>query len=161
MQLIMKNIIYILLFIVSIVVNAQTKESDYYRFYKGGKKYLKPIKHVLFDSSASHMERKKDKQNIYFHINGESFVHKKKYKVDTCSINILQKIKIDNAADLQQNAYNYFKNKKEEVEKKSNNKIQILFPPTGFHPYFKVYVLEKTKENKLIKYEVDWEYSSF
>ena len=157
----MKNIIYILLLIISIVANAQTKESDYFRFYKGGEKYLKPIKYVFFDSSASDTERKKDKQNIYFHIKGESFVHKKIHKVDTCSINVLQKIKLDNPANLQQNAYNYFKKKKEEVERKSNNKINVLPPITGFYTYFKVYVLEKTTNNKLLKYEVDWEHSSF
>jgi hypothetical protein len=35
------------------------------------------------------------------------------------------------------------------------------FPVTAIHPYFKVYVLEKTSNDKLIKYEVDWEYSDF
>lgn len=157
----MKNIIYILPFIVSTIVNAQIKESDYYRFYKGGEKYLKPVKFVLFDSDSSNVEKKMDKQKIYFHIKGESFVHKKNHKVDTCSINFLQKIKLDNPVDLQQNAYKYFKQKKQEVERKTNNKIHILYPVTDFSPYFKVYILEKTKDNRLLKYEVDWEYSTF
>lgn len=157
----MKNIIYILFFIVSTIVNAQIKESDYYSFYKGGEKYLKPVKYVLFDSSASYAERKIGKQGIYFHIKGESFVHKKNHIVDTCSIIFLQKTKLDNPADLQKNAYKYFKNKKEEVEKRTNNKFHILFPLTDFHPYFKIYILEKTKNNRLLKYEVDWEYSNF
>lgn len=92
---------------------------------------------------------------------GESFVYKQNYAVDTCAINFLQKIKLDNPADLQQNAYKYFKRKKEEIERKANNKIHILYPVSDFSPYFKVYILEKINNNKLIKYEVDWEYSAF
>lgn len=157
----MKKNIYIIFLIVTSFVNAQTKESDYFQFYKGGEKYLKPVKYVLFDSSANHTERKKDKQKTYFHIKGESFVHKKEHKVDTCSIIFLQKIKLDDPVYLQQNAFKYFKNKKEEVERKSNNKRRILFPITGYNTYFKVYVLEKTRTNRLLKYEVDWEYSDF
>jgi hypothetical protein len=157
----MKNIIYIVFFLVSIVANSQTKETDYFRFYKGGEKYLKPIKYVLFDSLASNTVRKKDKQRICFYIDRNRFVHKKNYKIDTCSINVLQKIKLENPDNLQENVYNYFKNKKEEVEKKTNNKAYVLPPTTGFYPYFKVYILERTKDDKLLKYEVDWEYSSF
>lgn len=146
---------------VSTIVNAQIKESDYYSFYKGGEKYLKPVKYVLFDSVSSTAEKIIDKQKIYFNIKGESFVYKKSHTVDTCSIIFLQKIKLDNPADLQENAYKYFKKKKEEVEKKANNKIQILYPPTDFSSYFKIYILEKTKSNKLVKYEVEWLYSNF
>jgi hypothetical protein len=157
----MKNVIYILFLVVTTFVNAQTKDSDFYRFYKGGDNYLKPIKYVFFDSTASYANKKIGEQKIYFYIKGEKFVHKKNYKVDTCSINFLQKIKLDNPADLQQNAYLYFKNKKEDVEKKSKNKTPILFPVAGFNKYFKVYILEKKGTNQLLKYEVDWEYSSF
>lgn len=157
----MKNIIYIIFFIASTSLNAQTKESDYFTLYKGGEKYLKPVKYVLFDSLNPNTERKKDKQKIYFHIMGESFVYKKNYAVDTCPINFLQKIKLDNPADLQKNAYKYFKNKKQEVERKTNSKLPVLNPVTNFFPYFKVYIFERKNNNKLIKYEVDWEYSSF
>ncbi len=86
---------------------------------------------------------------------------KKNHTVDTCSVDLLQKIKLDNPSDLEQNAFLYFKNKKEEIEKKSDNKTLILFPVAGFNKYFKVYVLEKIKNDKLLKYEVDWEYSTF
>ncbi len=34
-------------------------------------------------------------------------------------------------------------------------------PTSRKHLYFKVYILEKTTNNRLIKYEVDWEYSDF
>jgi hypothetical protein len=157
----MKNIIYILFFIASTFINAQTKESDCYTFYKGGEKYLKPVKYILYDSLNPNMQRKKDKQKKYFHIMGESFVYEQNYAADTCTINFLKKIKLENPADLHQNAYKYFKKKKQEVERKANNKFQVLYPVTDFYPYFKVYILERTDKNKLIKYEVDWEYSSF
>jgi len=157
----MKNVIYILFFIASTFLNAQTQDSDYFTFYKGGEKYLKPVKYVLFDSLQPNTERKKDKQKIYFHIMGESFVHNKNYTVDTCAINFLQKIKLDDPEDLQENAYKYFKKKKQEEERKTNKKLPVLNPVTGFSPYFKVYILEKSNNNKVIKYEVDWIYSSF
>lgn len=158
----MKNIIYILLLFISyIAVSAQTKKSDYYVLYKGGEKYLKPVKYILFDSLANNAGKKKDNQKVYFHIAGESFVYEKNNKVDTCSSNFLQKNKLENPADLKKNAYKYFKNKKNEVERKSNNKLHILNPPIDFYPYFKIYILERTKNNKLLKYEVDWVYSSF
>ena len=157
----MRNLIYILFLVATTFVNAQTKASDFFRFYKGGDKYLKPIKYVFFDSTASAAQKKKVKNEIYFYIKRETFVYKKTHKVDTCSVELLQKIKLDNPADLKQIAFLYFKNKKEEVEKKSNNRTPILFPVAGFNNYFKVYVLEKIKNDKLLKYEVDWEYSNF
>lgn len=157
----MRNLIYILLILVTTFVNAQTKESDFYSFYKGGDKYLKPVKYVLFHSTASSAKKNKVKHEIYFYIKGETFVYKKKHHVDTCSVDLLQKIKLDDPADLQQNAFHYFKNKKEEVERKSNNRTPILFPIAGFNKYFKVYILEKKGRNQLLKYEVDWEYSNF
>ncbi len=42
----MKNYICIFFLTVSTFINAQTKESDYFRFYRGGEKYLKLIKYV-------------------------------------------------------------------------------------------------------------------
>lgn len=157
----MKNVFYILLILVTTFVNAQTKESDFYSFYKGGDKYLKPIKYVLFDSTANYVEKKIIQDVIYFNIKREQFVYKKNHNLDTCSLDFIGKIKLDNPADLEQNAFLYFKNKKEEIEKKSNNKTLILFPVAGFNNYFKVYVLEKNAKNQLLKYEVDWEYSNF
>ncbi|MEZ7498443.1 hypothetical protein QO200_06795 [Flavobacterium sp. Arc3] len=157
----MKNVFYILFLVATTFVNAQTKASDFFRFYKGEDKYLKPIKYVFFDSTVSNAVKKKVKHEIYFYIKGETFVYKKNHKADTCSVDLLQKIKLDNPADLQQNAFHYFKNKKEEVKRKSNNRTSIIFPVAGFNKYFKVYVLEKIKNDKLLKYEVDWEYSNF
>lgn len=147
--------------LVTTFVNAQTKENDFYSFHKEGDKYLKPIKYVLFDSTASYAEKKIIQDVIYFNIKGEQFVYKKKHNVDTCSVDFIEKIKLDNPANLEQNAFLYFKNKKEEIEKKSNNKTLILFPVAGFNNYFKVYVLEKKTRNQLLKYKVDWEYSNF
>jgi hypothetical protein len=157
----MKNIFYILLILVTTFVNAQTKESDFYSFYKGGDKYLKPVKYVIFDSTASYTKKKILQDITYFDIKGERFVRTKSHKIDTCSVDFIEKIKLENPADLNQNAFLYFKNKKEEIEKKSNHKILILFPVASFNNYFKVYILEKKSRNQLLKYEVDWEYSNF
>jgi hypothetical protein len=59
-----RNIFYLLLILVSPFVNAQTKASDFFRFYKGGDKYLKPVKYVLFDSTASNAVKQKVKGNL-------------------------------------------------------------------------------------------------
>lgn len=50
---------------------------------------------------------------------------KKNHTVDTCSVDFIEKIKLDNPSDLEQNAFLYFKNKKEEIEK--NQIIRRLF----------------------------------
>jgi len=63
----MKNLIYILFLVSTTFSNAQTKESDFYSFFKRGDKYLKPVKYVLFDSTASSESKKKVKHEIYFY----------------------------------------------------------------------------------------------
>jgi hypothetical protein len=157
----MKIFICSLLLIVVNSITAQTKSNDYFSFYKGGEKYLKPIKYVLFDmEKESEAIKRKNEKKIYFTIKNERFVFDiKKHKKDTCSVAILKTIKLENPANLQNEGYQFFKKKKEEVEKKKN--VKLIYPPAGFESYFKVYVLEKTNNNKLIKYEVDWEYSDF
>jgi hypothetical protein len=45
------------------------------------------------------------------------------------------------------------------VERK--NKVKILYPIAGFNDYFKIYILEKIVNDKVIKYEVDWKHSVF
>lgn len=161
MQLIMKNHMTFFSLLITIFINAQTKESDYFRFFKDGEKYLKLIKYVYFDSTISHNQKTRIEQKIYFYIDDESFSHKKNHQIDTCSITFLKKIKLSKPSGLQQDTYEYFKSKKKEQEKIMNNRFQILFPVKSFQNYVKVYVLEKNSSNKLIKYEVDWEDSMF
>lgn len=36
-----------------------------------------------------------------------------------------------------------------------------MYPPTDFCKYFIIFVLEKTHQNTLFKYKVDWEYNLF
>lgn len=157
----MKTYICMLLLVVVNSITAQTKENNYFIFYKGGERYLKPIKYVLFDiEKDSETENRKNKGKIYFHIKSESFIFDMiKHKRDTCSIDVLKTIKLENPINLENEACKFFIKKKEEVEKKKN--VKLVYPPAGCQSYFKVYILEKTDNNKLIKYEVDWEYSDF
>ena len=157
----MKTIIYILFLAASLFTNAQKKEKDYNIFYRGGDPNLKPIKYVLFDSTISYSKKKIDNNQLNFHIDGESFIHKKNQTIDTCSIDFLQKVKLENPADLQKEEYNYFKKKKKEFENSGHIKIPNSLPISSTHLYFKVFILEKVKGNKVLKYEVDWIYSSF
>ncbi|SFN59476.1 hypothetical protein SAMN05444143_1323 [Flavobacterium succinicans] len=102
-----------------------------------------------------------DGHKLYFYIDGQRFLHKKNYKIDTCSNTFLKKIKLSKPSSLQQETYEYYKSKKKEQEKKMNNGTLLLFPVTGFHNYVKVYVLKKVNTGKLLKYEVDWNDSVF
>lgn len=155
----MKKYIYLLVFLTINSISAQTKLSDYFTFYKGGDKYLKPIKYVMFDSSLSENIKTEDKEWIYFKIKGERFkFDKKKNQKDSCPLDILKKIKLENPTQLNNEGYKFYKKKKEEIEKEKN--VTLVYPPAGFQSYLKVYILEKIS-NKIIKYEVDWEYSDF
>ncbi|RXM44888.1 hypothetical protein, partial [Flavobacterium sp. YO12] len=80
------------------------------------------------------------------------------HKKESCSLESLSKIKLENPANLQNDGYKFFKKKKEEVEKVE--KIKLIYPPTGYQTYFKIFVLKKIR-NGIFKYEVDWEYSNF
>ncbi|CAA9203743.1 hypothetical protein FLA105534_04925 [Flavobacterium bizetiae] len=156
----MKKYIYLLMLLVINSITAQTKPTDYFSFYKGGERYLKPIKYVMFDSSKNDNSKTEYKQIIYFQIKQQLFkFDAKNNSSDTCSVDILKKISLENPAELENDAIAFFKNKKKEVE--SKNKVKLLYPPGGYNSFFKIYVLEKVKSNKIIKYEVNFQDSSF
>ncbi|AYN06109.1 hypothetical protein [Flavobacterium sp. 140616W15] len=155
-----KKICLIILLTINFIINAQKKESDYFTFYKGGGKYLKPLKYVLFIPKEGNVKTEEGRKKI-FKIGSERFVFDKdKHKVDTSSVRFLNNIKLEKTTKLRDNEVVFYKNeiKKTEIYKKSG--FSYPFPITKVHPYFKIYLLEKT-DMKLIKYEVDWEYSDF
>ena len=86
----MKKFICLLLCLVINFINAQTKSSDYFSLYKGGEKYLKPVKYILFEiQKDNEVEKKEDESKIYFYKKRQRFVFDvKKHKKDTCSITI-------------------------------------------------------------------------
>lgn len=154
----MKTNITILFFLLVNFISGQTKESDYYTFSKGGDKHLKPLKYVLFNPKENTKTQKDGK--IYFKIKSERFVFENgKNKTDICPVSFLKTIKLENCAKLREDEVLFYKNeiKKTDIYKKSG--FSAPFPVTSIHPYFKVYVVEKISNGKLIKYEVDWEYS--
>ena len=157
----MKKRICFLVFLMMNFISAQTKSSDYFSLYKGGEKYLKPVKYILFEiQKDNEVEKKEDESKIYFYIKRQRFIFDlKKHKKDTCSTVILKKLKLENAENLQNEACEFFKKKKDEVEKQK--KVTLIYPPVGCQSYFKVYIIEKINNNELIKYEVDWEYLEF
>lgn len=138
----------------------QSQESDFFNFYKGGNNYKKPVKYVLFDMSAGDIKKEIDNK-IYFYMGGETFIFDSKInKKDTCLVDKF-KFTLDRSEDLQQKAYQFYKEKKQMEERKMKLKNPILYPVTDFSPYFQIYVLEKTHKNTLLKHEVDWIYSTF
>ncbi|RKR11130.1 hypothetical protein C8C83_2826 [Flavobacterium sp. 90] len=157
----MKTNITILFFLLVNFLSGQTKESDYYSFYKGGNKSLKPIKYILFNSKENDAKVQREGK-IYFKIKSERFVFdKKKHRADTCLVSFLNNIKLENIAKLRENEVLYYKTESKKTDAYKKSGFIPPFPVTSIHPYFKVYVVEKIKNDKLIKYEVDWEYSDF
>jgi hypothetical protein len=43
----------------------QSQESDFFKFYKGGNNYKKPVKYVLFDISARDIKKKLTIRSIF------------------------------------------------------------------------------------------------
>lgn len=152
----MRNLFLTLLMGFSILSHSQEKESDYFVFNKGGKKYLKPIKYILFDS-------KKDKKNIdntntYFYIKGRKFLFSKKnQKVDTCNIKFLKNIKFSNISNLEKEVYDFYIKKMKEDDY-WKDKIKKHPMPIKINSYVKV-ILVSLENNSLIKYDVTWELS--
>jgi len=156
----MKKLIYLSVCLLINFLSAQTKSSDYFSFYKGGEKYLKPVKYLLFDSNVSDNKKVEDKERIYFQIKKEQFKFDSTKNINSSyTYDILEKVKFEDPEKLESSAYKFFKKKKEEVEKEK--KIKLVFPPAGYHSYYKIYILEKVNKNKIIMYEVSWINSTF
>lgn len=118
------------------------------------------MKYVLFDSSTGDVKKEVDNKT-YFYMGGETFIFDSRIdKLDSC-ITDQTKFTISKSKDLQEKAYQFYKEKKQIEERKMKLKNPILYPVTDFSAYFKIYVLEKTNKNTLLKHEVDWIYSTF
>lgn len=140
---------------------SQSKSSEYFSFYKGGNNYEKPTKYVLFDLARGD-SKKEGGTLIYFYMEGQTFIfNSKRNKVDSCKIEFLKKITLDNPRDLQEKAYSFYKEKKLIEENKMKLKNPIPYPVSDFSSYFKIILLEKTTTGCLINYDVSWKYSSF
>ncbi len=84
----MKKIFLILLLFGATTIYSQTTSS--YFFYINGKKFVKPVKYILYNYTKD--AKKTSKKRIYFYIQGEMFVFlSKKHKLDTCNIKCLKK----------------------------------------------------------------------
>lgn len=148
----MKTLNYFIFLIVLItnVVNAQKKENDYYSIYKEGKKYLKPVKYILLDKSSKKVVNPITRK-ISFYIENQVFIHDTTHhEKDTCSTDVLSKIEVITIENLFKDEY------KEHTEKTKLENIKM--PPPLNHYNLKVFIIEKTNTEKVVKYEVDWVY---
>ena len=156
----MKKIFSVVVFCLSFSIFGQSKVSDFFNFYKGGNKYKKPLKYVLFDSAAGDIKKEVDNKTC-FYMGGETFIFDSKInKLEDCTTD-QAKFTISESEDLQEKAYQFYKEKKQLEQKKSKLKNPSPYPVTDFSRYFKIFVLEKTNQNTLLKYEVDWIHSTF
>ena len=138
---------------IAISLNAQKSRND--NFYIDGEKFQKPIKYILFNPKTDHKVGNGTK--IYFHFENESFQFQRNMqRLDTCDIDYFQKIKFENADKLSQSEYLFVQ---EILEKKNLIEFRALYldPQIEFHPYFKIFIIEK-KDNVVIQYEVSWDY---
>ena len=151
----MKTIILIVLIGLNISTYSQDKENDFFVFYKGGKKYLKPIKYLLFNPKED-KKKETNKSEIYFYIKNERYkFSKKNHKTDTCNVKYLKKIVLAKAKKLANEEFE-FREEKLKEDKSLKNKLPV--PLTKLHQYFRVFIIVKNLK-EIIKYEVDWEYS--
>lgn len=140
---------------------SQSKDSDFFSFYKGGHNLEKPIKYILFDISNRNCKKEIDNK-IFFYIGGETFIFDSKInKIKLLDYDYLKKHKIEDATKLSDNEYLYFKKTTTEYQKHTKLPIPNSMPVSRNHKYFKVFVFEQKNTKTLIKYEVDWIYSSF
>lgn len=152
----MKCRILILLLISSSLIFSQEDQENYFSFYKGGVKYLKPIKYLLFNPNTD--KKIQNNKDIYFFIGGERFkFYENRAKTDTLNLKFLEQIKISNAIDLTNDEYRYYNRMvTEDGFWKKTLKSKPPMPITKTHQYFKIYILENN-EGKIIRRVVDWE----
>lgn len=155
----MKKNIYLFIFL--FVVNSysqEEKDNDYFVFYKGGEKHLKPVKYVFFNVELH--QKIVAKSDIFFHFENEEFKFSKNtHKMDSCHVSYLRKINFSNVNELSNEEFEFYQN---EIDKENYWKGKMPKPPipiNTLHQFFKVFVLERHKDI-LLKYEVDWTYTS-
>ena len=140
--------------LVFITLNAKQVERD--SFLIDGVKFQKPLKYVFFNSEKD--SKKKEGKMLYFHIGNESFQFRvDTNKTDTCEVNCLQKIKMEDVDKLALLEERFVRKILEDMNLTEFSSL-YLDPQIEFHPYFKVIIIEK-KEDEIIKYEADWDYT--
>jgi hypothetical protein len=138
--------------------NSQNQSDDYFIFYKGGKKYQKPKKYILFEKEKG--ERIENASGIYFYIQGNRFKYTNDdYDIDTISVSSLKNIHLSKVNSLTDEELEFHKKM---IDKdgywKELFETRPPIPITKNHPYFQVFILEK-ENGKILKYRVNWEYS--
>jgi hypothetical protein len=141
-----------------ISLSSQNQSDDYFTFYKGGKKYLKPKKYILFEEEKG--KKVENASGTYFYIEGNRFKYsKKEYDVDTLNISYLENIHLSKVNDLIDKELEFHKKM---IDKdgywKELFETRPPIPISKNHLYFRVFILKK-ENGKVLKYRVSWEYS--
>jgi len=128
---------------------SQTRDKDYYTLVKNGEKYLKPNRYIMSNDKKNISS---NSEEIIFYINKQKFKYdRKKNEIDTCSVFVLDNIKISNIKQLFNDEYE---------EHRSKLKLEELnFPPPPNHYNLKIFIIEKISSKQVVKYEVDWIYT--
>lgn len=151
----MRNLFIISTLLLSFFLNAQNKTEDYFMIEKH--RFLKPVKYLLFNSQEDQVSKTNDIS--YFHIGNERFQFKHaKHRVDTCKNSNFAKLQFENINNLLHDEQAFIEKKIKELNLWDIRAL-YLDPQVEFHPYFKIIIIEKN-DNQIIKYEVDWDYTS-
>ena len=147
-----KRIILFSLLLVCSTLTSQTRDKDYYTLVKNGRKYLKPVKYIMLNDKNDKKIISSNSENIIFYINSQRFKYDRiKNEIDTCSIGVLDNIKISSVKQLFNDEYEEHKSKLIFEE--------LNFPPPPNHYNLKIIIIEKTSSKLVVKYEVDWIYT--
>ncbi len=149
------NIKKVILFSLLLACNtliSQTRDKDYYTLVKNGRKYLKPVNYIMPNNKNDKKIISSNSEEIIFYIDKQKFKYdRKKNEIDTCSIFVLDNIKMSNIKQLFNDEYE---------EHRSKLKLEELdFPPPPDHYNLKIFIIEKTPSKQVVKYEVDWIYT--
>jgi len=133
----MKNIIYLFIYLFVCNLHAQEKKETVFLLFDSNNKEKITIGESKKHGETVNKYRKESKKNlITFYVCEESFVLDKRYKIDTCDVKYLNKIKLETLQTME--------------TKRGASKY--AFKNSIFE---KIYLVEKLN-NKIIKYPVIW-----
>jgi hypothetical protein len=146
----MKNFILIFLFlIVTNYIYSQQNESNYYQLYKGGEKFLKPIRYLNSENSSTKIDTISG--FTYFYLEGERFIHNPmKHTIEKISKEKLDTIEVNSVRELDQEIDEIYKEKSKDFTQKH----EIKLPPPLHANWLKIFIITDN-QNKVC--EVIWD----
>lgn len=147
------NLLIVIMFVLTSTLHFNIlaqNNNDYFTLRKGGKKFLRPIKYVLLNTTD---KQEKNIDNIVFYAGTQKFIHKPiEHVMDTCPKSYFSSLKLSSVNQL-------FEEEKNEFNRaKKHEQFHDAVPPLE-HYILKVFVIKAIGMEKFLFYEVEWENS--